>query len=194
MSGLGSFLHFKLNVRTFSFVTVSLTGHRHTTNVAKKTLNPVFQEKESTFDFPIYLSLAGRLGVLELVVWDKDMLKKDYLGETSIHLEDWFVEGSRKSFDDPENTVRALHTQNHCVINVVPPQASTVELTSTRASTSASGSIRVRIGYVKPEVVNHSMNFDEIHEELLRRSRNAQITLVSAPPVSDGYYTLDFVS
>ena len=80
---------------------------------------------------------------------------------------------------------------NDCFINFDPPQASTVELTSTRASTSASGSIRVRIGYVKPEVVNHGMNFDEIHEELLRRSRNAHITLVSAPPVSDGYCTSD---
>lgn len=87
------------------FVVASLSGIKHTTPVVKKTLNPVFQESEATFDFPIYLSLAGRLGVLELVVWDKDRLKKDYLGETSLHLEDWFTEGSSKAYDDPENTV-----------------------------------------------------------------------------------------
>ena len=46
----------------------------------------------ATFDFPIYLSLADRLGVVEPVVWDKDILKKDYLGEVAVLLDDWFDE------------------------------------------------------------------------------------------------------
>jgi C2 domain len=61
--------------------------------VSKKTLNPVYPPKDSTFDFPIYLSLADKLGVLELVLWDKDVLKKEYLGEAGLPLEDWFREG-----------------------------------------------------------------------------------------------------
>ena len=83
------------------FVVVSFARNRNTTPVVKKTLNPVYVAKDATFDFPVYLSLAGRLGVLELIVWDKDMLKKDYLGEASIPLEFWFKEGSSKDFNDP---------------------------------------------------------------------------------------------
>ena len=83
------------------FVVVSLLGHRHHTHVAKRTLNPTYTPKDATFDFPIHLSLADKLGVLELVVWDKDMLKKDYLGEASLQLEDWFKDGSPKDFGNP---------------------------------------------------------------------------------------------
>jgi hypothetical protein len=39
-------------------------------------------------------SLADRLGVLELVVWDKDYLGKDYLGEADLPLDDWFTSPS----------------------------------------------------------------------------------------------------
>jgi hypothetical protein len=77
--------------------------------VAKRTLNPTYPAKDATFDFPIYLSLADQLGVLELVVWDKDMLTKDYLGEVALPLEDWFSdrEGNPRpyAFDDVGNVV-----------------------------------------------------------------------------------------
>ena len=76
--------------------------------MAKKTLNPVYGAKEATFTFPIYLSLADKLGVLELVAWDKDMLKKDYLGETSLQLEDWFKDRPIKDFEDPRNSVSII--------------------------------------------------------------------------------------
>jgi hypothetical protein len=49
-----------------------------------------------TFDFSIYLSLADKLGVVELVVWDKDMLTKEQLGEVALPLDDWF-RGGRKA-------------------------------------------------------------------------------------------------
>lgn len=87
------------------FVVVSVLGNRQQTPVSKRTVNPTFNPKDATFDFPIYLSLADRLGVVELVIWDKDMLKKDYLGETAIPLEDWFRDGSAFPFDDTNNTV-----------------------------------------------------------------------------------------
>lgn len=46
---------------------------RYTTPVVKRSLNPIFPAAQSTFDFPIYLSLAGVIGGrgLEGVVWDK---------------------------------------------------------------------------------------------------------------------------
>ena len=94
------------NSRSFDrFVVASLLGTKFQTPVAKKTLNPTYPPKDATFDFPIYLSLADKLGVVELVVWDKDMIKKDYLGEAWIPIEDWFRDGNSFSFNDPENKV-----------------------------------------------------------------------------------------
>jgi hypothetical protein len=37
--------------------------------------NPIYPPTSVTFGFPIYNSLADKLGAVELVVWDKDMLK-----------------------------------------------------------------------------------------------------------------------
>ncbi len=58
------------------------------------------------FDFPIHLSPTDKLGVVERVVWDKDLLKKDYLGEAWIPLEDWLRDGRGYVFDDMNNNVR----------------------------------------------------------------------------------------
>lgn len=78
---------------------------RHQTPVVKKTVNPAWVSVDATFDFPIFLSLADRLGVIEFVVWDKDMLRKEYLGEANVPLEDWFRDGNAFAFEDPENKV-----------------------------------------------------------------------------------------
>ena len=82
------------------FVVVSLLSTCFQTPVLKRC-------SDATFDFPIYLSLADKLGVVELVVWDKDMLTKEYLGEVALPLDDWFrgEEGSALGFDDPANQV-----------------------------------------------------------------------------------------
>jgi phosphatidylserine decarboxylase len=78
-----------------SFVVVSILNDRKQTPVVKRTLNPVYNPKDATFDFPIYLSLADKIGVIEIVVWDKDLLKKEYLGEVSVPLDDWFIDKKR---------------------------------------------------------------------------------------------------
>ncbi|KAF8175240.1 hypothetical protein K438DRAFT_1608780 [Mycena galopus ATCC 62051] len=67
-----------------AFVVASLLSTRHQTPVAKKTLNPGYAPKDATWDCSIYASIADKFGVVELVVWDKDMLRKDYLGEVTI--------------------------------------------------------------------------------------------------------------
>ena len=90
------------------FVVASLLGTKFHTPVAKRTLNPTYNPKDATFDFPIYLSLADKLGVVELVVWDKDVIKKDYLGEAWIPIEDWFRDGNAIPFNDPSNKVRFI--------------------------------------------------------------------------------------
>ena len=102
-----------------SFVVVSVLNTRHQTPVAKRTLNPTY--KDATFDIPIYLSLADKLGVVELVVWDKDMLSKEYLGEIALPLDDWFVDkqtGNQRSFgfDQPGNKVSL--PRSFCSLNL----------------------------------------------------------------------------
>ena len=102
-------LHPLTQSRSFDrFVVASLLGTKFQTPVAKKTLNPTYPPKDATFDFPIYLSLADKLGVVELVVWDKDVIKKDYLGEAWIPIEDWFRDGNAFPFNDSSNKVRFI--------------------------------------------------------------------------------------
>lgn len=62
------------HAHTPSFVSLTLPPmSRHTTPVIKKSLNPSFPPADSTFDMPLYLSLAGVVSGrgLEVVVWDK---------------------------------------------------------------------------------------------------------------------------
>ena len=76
-----------------SFVVVSVLSSRQQTPMANCTLNSTYTAKDATFDFPIYLSLADKLSVVELVVWDnKDMLLKEYLGKVALPLDDWFLD------------------------------------------------------------------------------------------------------
>jgi len=61
--------------------------------------------------FLLYLSLAVHIGLVELVVWDKQTLRNEYLGEVSIPLEDWFCDKDKDGkdkekmygFDQPGN-------------------------------------------------------------------------------------------
>jgi hypothetical protein len=86
-------------------VNVSILGTQFQTPVARRTNFPVFNSKDATFDFPIYLSLSEKLCELEFVLWNKDMLGKEYLGEYALPLGEWF-RGNVFSYDDLDNQVR----------------------------------------------------------------------------------------
>jgi len=86
-------------------VSVSVLGARFQTPVCKRTLSPVFTAKDATFDFSIYPSLSEKLGALEFVVWDKDVLRKEYLGEFALPLDEWF-RGNAFDFEDLDNQAR----------------------------------------------------------------------------------------
>ncbi|KAJ3730584.1 hypothetical protein C8R42DRAFT_569163 [Lentinula raphanica] len=166
----------QLKVLPIRFATVSLPPHptRHTTPVSKRTLNPCFPASQSTFDFPIYLSLADHLGVLEVVIWDKDyfpvekigMGRKEYLGEVGISLEDWF------SLRAPGDQLRSLGW------NEEGNTPFSIPLASTRSNTHAQGTVQLKIGFRNPDV---GIDFEEVYNELLKRSRPS---LVNIPPVS----------
>lgn len=54
-----------------SYITISLPPTRSHTPTVKRTLNPDFPSKDSTFDFPLVGSSLARLGSFEIVCWDK---------------------------------------------------------------------------------------------------------------------------
>ncbi|KAF7337169.1 Phosphatidylserine decarboxylase proenzyme 2 [Mycena venus] len=173
------------------FVVTSLLQTRHHTPVAKKTVNPVYAPKDATWDFPIFLSVADKLGVVELVVWDKDVLRKDYLGEAGIAVEDWFTNGRAKAWDAPENVP---HPFFFLVISpglllpfrVYPRVTRPADAPSfARPGTPAQGTIQLRIGFVAPppptpQAPNQAaVDFDAIYRNLVKSTRKS---LVSAPP------------
>ncbi|KAF8525860.1 phosphatidylserine decarboxylase-domain-containing protein [Hysterangium stoloniferum] len=143
------------------FVVASFSRQRHQTPAVKRTLNPVW---DATFDFPIYLSLVETFGVLELVLWDKDTFKKDYLGEVSISLDEWFKEGSPIPFADSKNE---------------PFWATVV---STKPSTPSTGSIQIKLGFVASKESPQDPDYDGIYALLLRASGGAGRTLHTAAP------------
>ncbi|ODO08587.1 phosphatidylserine decarboxylase [Cryptococcus wingfieldii CBS 7118] len=135
---------------------------RHTTPVIKKTLNPKFPAEGSTFDCPLYLSLAGVIGGrgLEGVLWDKDLIKKDYMGELSIPVDKWFADGIARLWDEqlPLLTQRIL---------------------STRRRHKVSGNISFQIGFLPPKGVT-------TNDEALRRIKIVYGSLVEQGNLSKG--------
>ncbi|KAH9986068.1 phosphatidylserine decarboxylase-domain-containing protein [Russula vinacea] len=163
------------------FVNVSILSTRFQTPVCKRTLSPVFTAKDATFDFPIYLSLSERLGVLEFVVWDKDMLRKEYLGEYALPLDEWF----RKdvfAYDDPDNQARRI------IRNYRP---FSVNLISSRATTNATGTMHIKVGFVHIPSSTIRPDFAETYNALIKRSRPS---LVSAPATQGIEYEDDGLS
>jgi len=142
------------------FVSVSVLGTRFQTPVCKRTLSPVYTAKDATFDFPLYLSLSEKLGVLEFVVWDKDMLRKEYLGEHALPLDEWF-KGNAFAFDDHDN------------------QPFSLNLISSRATTNASGTMHIKLGFVHPPDATVEPDFEETYRAMVKLSRPS---LVSATP------------
>lgn len=92
---------------SLSYVVLSLLRKREKTPYIKATLDPVYPAKDATFEFPVYLSLVETMGALELVVWDKDIIGSEYLGELALPVQDWFP-GQPLLFEDPANEVRRI--------------------------------------------------------------------------------------
>ncbi|KAF8629477.1 hypothetical protein AX15_003424 [Amanita polypyramis BW_CC] len=157
------------------FVVVSLLHAKCTTPTCKRTLNPVFPARESTFEFPIYMSVVERMGgvgVIELLVWDRDMLvKKEYLGEVGVGVDSWFpLDTSEKEGE------RALAWDD------IANKPFSFALESARANTAATGSIQVKLGFVSPPNTANLMDFEEVFRELRKKERTGRSSWASAPP------------
>lgn len=72
------------------YLVLTLGESKEATSVVSKTLNP---EWNQTFEFPITTSDSA---LLEVICWDKDRFKKDYMGDFDVVLEDIF-QASRTS-------------------------------------------------------------------------------------------------
>ncbi|WVR04751.1 phosphatidylserine decarboxylase [Kwoniella sp. DSM 27419] len=127
---------------------------RQSTPVVKKTLDPSFPPESSTFEFPIYLSLTGVIGGrgLEVVMWDKDLMRKEYMGELAIPVEQWFPDG-------------AIHLWSDNIPHI------THRLLSTRRKHQVSGTVTFQIGFVQPKDAVDS-------EDALKRVRRIYGSLV----------------
>ncbi|KAI9449829.1 C2 domain-containing protein [Lactarius psammicola] len=152
------------------FVTVSFWGKRFQTPVCKRNLNPVYEAKHATFDFPVYTSLVFKLGTLEFVVWDKNIIRNNYLGEYSLPIDRLF-KGTTFACDGPDNQVRGDQSREFA------PQPLSVDLVSSRPTTTVRGTMTIKVGIVHPLNSTGLPNSERTYKPL--------IDLVRALPHSD---------
>ncbi|KAH9053795.1 C2 domain-containing protein [Lactarius vividus] len=129
------------------YVIVSGLGKKYKTPVCERNLNPVYEAKDATFDFPIYKSLLHKIGTLEFVVWHKDRLRDDYLGEFALPVDKWFI-GTALAFNDAHN------------------RPFSVNLVSSRRY-SVSGAVDIKSGFVQPHDSEGLLDFGEIYHTLI---------------------------
>ncbi|KZV90637.1 hypothetical protein EXIGLDRAFT_115009 [Exidia glandulosa HHB12029] len=156
------------NGKSDPYVVVTFVGKRFKTPVIQKNLNPLYNAKDATFDFPVYASVVEKIGSLvEFVVWDKDLIGKDYLGEAGLTASDWFKHNgglTALAFTAPNNT------------------NFTLPLNSSRKR-DAKGRITLKLGFVNPpNLTPGSSDMGDAYAELTRRSRGGHSALLSAPP------------
>lgn len=80
---------------------VSIGGHKFTTKVIPKSLNPVWN---ASFDFD--LEAQSVPDQVNLVFWDKDFIgKDDFMGAVDIPFDESSIweDATPKHFDDPSN-------------------------------------------------------------------------------------------
>ncbi|PPQ91990.1 hypothetical protein CVT25_004661 [Psilocybe cyanescens] len=137
--------------------------------VQRRTTNPMYAPAMVTFDFLLYLILVEHLGQgsVEAVVWDKDILGKEYLGKVVVRVEEWFGgegEGERErefGFDAERNILFTLPLGLTC------------------ASNPLQGRITIKLSLVHTPDMQNLKEFGSTYGELIKRSRPS---LVLAPP------------
>ncbi|KAI9009539.1 phosphatidylserine decarboxylase-domain-containing protein [Gaertneriomyces semiglobifer] len=80
------------------FVIIKLGDQAHRTTVAPKTLNPVWNEEFEFVLTPVLFDAS-----LQLTVWDKDLIGKDFLGQTTIPLSQLPLLSGSPVYEDTRN-------------------------------------------------------------------------------------------
>ncbi|KAL0066519.1 phosphatidylserine decarboxylase [Marasmius tenuissimus] len=120
------------------YVKVSLGTTTFKTPVMRYTLNPVYDAKKATFDFPI--ETCNPLP-LKFVVWDKDWIGKDYLGQTTLDARDWFLLGGQNPRPLAWSTAEIL-------------ESFSIPLTSSQSDAAShdQADIQLRLGFVDADL------------------------------------------
>ena len=134
----------------------------------KRNLNPVYKSKDATFEFPISMSLVQTFGSLKLkfVVWDKDMIGKDFLGKNALSINEWF-KGTAIAFDDPNNKVRPFTAEGTKRRDLNPPsQPIQVKLLSSPTIKITRGTMSVKLGFTHHPDSTSKPDFRNIYNTL----------------------------
>ncbi|KAH9033169.1 C2 domain-containing protein [Lactarius deliciosus] len=132
------------------FVIVSILGKQSSTPVCKRNLNPVYEQKDATFDFPIHISesLLNMLGTLDFAVWDHDTIRNDFLGKCSLPVHQW-IRGTAFAFNDRNN------------------QPLSVDLALSHSGTPVCGTMRIKVGFVHPHESTSVPDFGKSYNTLI---------------------------
>ncbi|KAH9173706.1 C2 domain-containing protein [Lactarius sanguifluus] len=132
------------------FVVVSILGKQSSTPVCKRSLNPVYEQKDATFDFPIHISesLLNMLGTLDFAVWDQDTIRNDFLGRCSLPVHQW-IRGTAFAFNDRNN------------------QPLSVNLASSHSAMPVWGTMRIKVGFVHPHDSTSVPDFGKTYNTLI---------------------------
>ncbi|KAH8983799.1 C2 domain-containing protein [Lactarius hatsudake] len=137
------------------FVAVSLLGNQFQTPVCKRNLNPKYVPKDATFDFPLYESLLPELSTLKFVVWDKDWVGKDFLGDYSLPVDQW-INGTAFAFDDPNNEPISVHLDP-----------------------SLRGTLCIKVGFVHPADSTRQPDFENTYKAVVTNNNYVKVGVVT---------------
>ncbi|KAI9439630.1 C2 domain-containing protein [Lactarius indigo] len=154
------------------FVTVSLLVERFQTPVRERSLDPEY-DKDATFDFPIYTSLVHKVGTLDFVVWDKDRIRNDYMGEYSLPVDQW-IEGTAFAFDDPVNEVCYSLLPRIRLEILTSPQPFPIVLISSRSTKSVPGTMLIKVGFVHPPGLTGKADFEKTYNALVANNNHVK--------------------
>ncbi|KAH8977818.1 C2 domain-containing protein [Lactarius hatsudake] len=145
------------------FVIVSILGKQSSTPVCKRSLNPVYEQKDATFDFPIHISesFLNMLGTLNFAVWDQDTIRNDFLGKCSLPVHQW-IRGTAFAFNDRNNLPLS------------------VDLASSHSATPVCGTMRIKVGFVHPHDSTSVPDFGKTYNTLISHGGIVLLEICSA--------------
>ena len=138
--------------------------------MCKSNLDPVYDPKDATFEFPIFMSDVDEpvgLGApnLKFVVWDKSFTGKDFLGQRILPVNEWFKD-TAFAFDDQRNQVCPIIIEIRFGILQPLSQPHDVDLLSSSSTTIRHGSMRIKVGFVHPPHSTSQFDFWIIYNTL----------------------------
>lgn len=168
------------------FIVAKLGTNKMSTNVVKKTLNPVWNQ---LLQFELNTDIDKELPtILKLTCWDKDKFVNDFMGEFKIELINLFKDGNPVIFDDTNTEFHQLNKR------VEKDQISGEIELSIGFHLKENGNKEDSIAYLKKlyKILSSSSNFqNSSSESVLNNKENNETNL---PNFEKGVVLLDIVS